>query len=51
MRQQHLILRSAPQERVSKDGNEHLVCCPSFETRAVRAPQDEVFFGSKGVQE
>ncbi len=25
-------LRSAPQERVSKDGHEHHVCCPSFET-------------------
>src|SRR2546430_11511099 len=28
---------------VSKGGNEHLVCCPSFETRPVGAPQDEDF--------
>jgi len=26
------MLRSAPQERVSKGGNAHLACCPSFET-------------------
>ncbi len=31
-----LILRSAPQERVSKDE-----AAPSFETPAARAPQDE----------
>jgi len=31
------MLRSAPQERVSKHGHEHHVCCPSFETRRVAA--------------
>ena len=30
--QEHLTLRSATQERVSKGGYEHYVCCPSFET-------------------
>jgi hypothetical protein len=36
----NLILRSA--KRVSKDGNGHLVCFPSFETLAALVPQDEV---------
>jgi hypothetical protein len=40
----NLILRSGPLGRVSKDGNEHNACGPSFETRATRAPQDEVSF-------
>jgi hypothetical protein len=31
-----LTLRSGPQDRVSKGGREHRVCCPSFET-ALRA--------------
>ncbi len=44
MRTDNLILRSGPEGRVSKDGNEHNVCGPSFETRASRAPQDEVNF-------
>ena len=39
-----LILRSGPKGRVSKDGNEHRACDPSFETRAAHAPQDEVNF-------
>jgi hypothetical protein len=34
----------SPQGRVPKGGNEHLACAPSFETRASRAPQDEVKF-------
>jgi hypothetical protein len=38
----HLTLRSGPQDRVSKGGHAHLACCPSFETLAALAPQDEV---------
>jgi len=38
----HLTLRSGPEDRVSKDGNAHSACCPSFETLAALAPQDEV---------
>jgi len=38
----HLTLRSGAKRRVSKGGNEHLVCGPSFETAAARPPQDEV---------
>jgi len=38
----HLTLRSGPQGRVSKGGNEHPSYCPSFETLAALAPQDEV---------
>ncbi len=37
-----LILRSAAKRRVSKDGYEHRICCPSFETAAAQPPQDEV---------
>ena len=32
------MLRSAPQERVSKHGHEHRLCCPSFETHAWGVP-------------
>ena len=39
---ERLTLRSAPQGCVSKGGNEHIACHPSFETRATLAPQDEV---------
>jgi len=38
----NLMLRSAPQERVSKHGHEHRVCCPPFETAAMQPPQGEV---------
>jgi len=38
----HLTLRSGPQDRVSKGGYTHHVCGPSFETAAARPPQDEV---------
>jgi hypothetical protein len=44
MKADDLILRSGPKGRVSKDGNKHRACGPSFETRASRAPQDEVNF-------
>ena len=33
MKPNNLTLRSGPKGRVSKGGNEHLACCPSFETR------------------
>jgi hypothetical protein len=42
MNTDNLILRSGPQGRVSKVGNEHHACGPSFETLAALAPQDEV---------
>jgi hypothetical protein len=38
----HLTLRSGPQGRVSKGGDEHIACCPPFETLAALAPQGEV---------
>ena len=31
----NLILRSRAERGVSKDGNDHLVWCPSFETHAL----------------
>ena len=37
-----LILRSAAKRRVSKDGNAHLACRPSFET-ALRASSDSMW--------
>ncbi len=33
----HLTLRSIAQRCVSKGGNAHLACCPSFETRRFAA--------------
>jgi len=36
-----LILRSGPQGRVSRDATSHRVWCPSFETLATLAPQDD----------
>jgi hypothetical protein len=39
---EHLTLRSGPQDRVSKGGAEHR-CCPSFETP--RGVYPEVFEG------
>jgi hypothetical protein len=44
MKPNDLTLRSGPEGRVSKGGNEHRACGPSFETRASRATQDEVNF-------
>jgi hypothetical protein len=46
----HLTLRSGPQGRVSKGGNPHRSCCPSFETLAALAPQDEVSGLQRRVQ-
>jgi hypothetical protein len=47
-----LILRSGPKGRVSKDENEHLLCCPSFETRScgalLRMRPDGITFSSEG---
>src|SRR5262249_40926359 len=37
------LIQGAAAGRVSKGGNAHLVCCPSFETAASRPPQDEAF--------
>jgi len=38
-------LLSASAQNAQKDGNEHLVCSPSFETRPAGAPQDEGIVG------
>jgi len=48
MKPNNLILRSGAQDRVSKDGNEHRLCCQPFETRAARAPQGEDLAGRDG---
>ncbi len=48
MKPNNLILRSGTQDRVSKDGNEHRLCCRPFETRAARAPQGEDLAGRDG---
>jgi hypothetical protein len=37
-----LILRSDPEDRVSKDGGKRRCLWSSFETRPLGAPQDEV---------
>ena len=42
MRRPDLTLRSGPKGRVSKGGQRAPRLLPSFETRAARAPQDEV---------
>ena len=45
----NLILRSHAKRGVSKDGNEHYACGPSFETLAMLAPQDEGIKIRKGA--
>jgi hypothetical protein len=37
----HFTLRSITQRCVSKGGNEHLVCCPPFETAVESTPKHE----------